>query len=84
MLIDNSITYILPNSVIFDNWSTEQPSQDTCSMQNNRCILACFKHRDILKKSNVGVNLRFIPYCAEDVSVFPDLLTLTACVTLTL
>ena len=24
-----------------------------------------------------NVNLRFIPYCAEDVSVFPDLLTLT-------
>ena len=33
---------------------------------------------------HVSVNLRIIPYCVEDVSVFPDLLILTTRVTLTL
>ena len=33
---------------------------------------------------NVSAQLLIIPYSVEDVSVFPDLLTLTTCVTLTL
>ena len=65
--------------------NADRPGDTSCNT-GRPCVSG--RHRPGLERPtrlrHVSVNLRIIPYCGEDASVFPDLLTLTTCVTLTL